>query len=62
MEDRLWSRRMPHYYDEGWKYFERVVNERLGVSMSEFLFNMEKYRSSPNYDSVMFLLPGDRRR
>lgn len=42
---------------EAKEFFEQAVRERLNVSAEEFLKNTEAFKSNPNYDSLMFLVP-----
>ncbi len=41
---------------EALAYFTAVVGEAFGVSVDEFLNDREKFRSSPHYESVCFLI------
>jgi hypothetical protein len=42
---------------EAYAFFEKAVHERLGISADEFLRQPERFKASPHYDSLMFLLP-----
>lgn len=42
---------------EALAYFTAVVREAFGVSVDEFLTDREKFKSSPHYESVCFLIP-----
>jgi hypothetical protein len=43
--------------EEAKAYFDQVVRDCLKVSSKEFLKNTDKFKHSPHYETIMFLLP-----
>lgn len=43
--------------EEAWVFFDRAVQERLGITAQEFLKRHEDFKCNPHYDSLMIMLP-----
>ena len=43
--------------EEAEAYFEAMVRQFFDVTADEFLKNKDKFKNSPHYDSVNFLIP-----
>ena len=43
--------------EEAWAFFDKAVQERLGISAKEFLKRRDEFKCNPHFNSLIIMLP-----